>query len=217
MIDIPHEIISRFNTRLAREPIPEELHFFYRRWLRFYFDFCNKYQHDAFSRKSLPPFLEKLAEKKQPIQLQKQAAHAVSFIYNDPGVPPVPVPQAQNCCPSNLEAQPASNTGRQSPASNEATTSKTILQGPKLTNADWGAAYAALKSEVAIRHYSTKTLRAYTSWMRHLQAFTKSKDTGLLTPADVKDFLTFLAVHAKSRLLPKTRHSTPCSSFSGMS
>lgn len=43
MINVPHEILSRFDARLAREPIAERIHPFYRKWLRFYFDFCHKY------------------------------------------------------------------------------------------------------------------------------------------------------------------------------
>jgi hypothetical protein len=83
MIKGPPEILSRFDARLTREPIPAPIRSFYQRWIQFYFDFCSKYQHDAFSQKSLSPFLAKLAEKKQPSQLRKQAAHAISFFYDD--------------------------------------------------------------------------------------------------------------------------------------
>ena len=62
MIDIPREIRLRFDACLTKEPIPEQFYHFYRRWLRFYFDFCSKYQHDAFSRESLPDFLERKTE-----------------------------------------------------------------------------------------------------------------------------------------------------------
>ena len=51
--------------------------------------------------------------------------------------------------------------------------------------------------EIQVRHYSPKTLRSYTQWMRHFQTFTKSKDPGLLSSSDVKEFLTFLAVTRK--------------------
>jgi hypothetical protein len=37
-------------------------------------------------------------------------------------------------------------------------------------------------------------LKTYTGWVRKFQAFTKSKDAGLLTVDDVKNFLSFLAV-----------------------
>ncbi|MCF6291617.1 MAG: integron integrase [Desulfobacterales bacterium] len=71
------------------------------------------------------------------------------------------------------------------------------LEKDKTTNADWTPAYANLKAEISVRHYSPKTLRAYSSWVRHLQTFTKSKAPRLLTSSDVKDFLTYLAIERK--------------------
>ncbi len=63
----------------------------------------------------------------------------------------------------------------------------------QLTHADWTFIFDGLKHETAIRNYSPKTLRAYSRWTRQLQTFTKSKAPHLLTAADVKDFLTYLA------------------------
>ncbi len=205
MTNVPPEILARFDARLAREPVPEQLYSFYRRWLRFYFDFCHKYQHDPANRESLSSFLAKLVEKKQSGQFRKQAAHGVSLFYDDmpsatiaPAPSPSPPPQPR--APANTEPLHSTvvtdnhqgnlhDLQQESPAPIPSETDT-----PKLINADWRSVYASLKSEIAVRHYSPKTLRAYTSWMRHLQAFTKSRDPRLLTPADVKEFLTFLAV-----------------------
>jgi hypothetical protein len=77
MIDVPRELRVLFDARLAGEPIFERIHPFYRKWLRYYWHFCHKYQHDPYNPKSLPLFLEKLAKKKQSSQLRNQAAHAV--------------------------------------------------------------------------------------------------------------------------------------------
>jgi len=62
---------------------------------------------------------------------------------------------------------------------------------------DWSRVYRNLDSEIKLRHYSPKTLEAYTGWVRQFQSFTKSKYPQLLSAADVKDFLTFLAVKRK--------------------
>jgi integron integrase len=48
--------------------------------------------------------------------------------------------------------------------------------------------------EIRVRHYSPKTLKAYRQWLRQFQAFTRSKPPESLTAADVKEFLTWLAV-----------------------
>ena len=63
--------------------------------------------------------------------------------------------------------------------------------------ASWEAEYTALADEIQVRHYSPKTLRAYGSWMRKFQAFTKSKAPSSLSTRDVKEFLSFLAVKRK--------------------
>ena len=84
MKDVPAEILFQFDAQLKREPIPERNHIFYRKWLRFYFDFCQKYHFDETDRASLAPFLEKLADKKQSRQFRRQAEHALSIFYELP-------------------------------------------------------------------------------------------------------------------------------------
>ena len=44
---------------------------------------------------------------------------------------------------------------------------------------------------------SPKTLKSYVIWTRKFQGFTKSKNPDALSPSDVKEFLTFLAVQQK--------------------
>ena len=61
-------------------------------------------------------------------------------------------------------------------------------------DSNWFFVYERLTEEVKLRHYSSKTLRAYRSWIRKIQAFLKSRDATTLTQADVKQFLTYLAV-----------------------
>jgi site-specific recombinase XerD len=73
-------------------------------------------------------------------------------------------------------------------SSNEANTS---------TGVSWIAVYTRLANDIQVRHYSPKTLKAYTPWVRHLQTCTRSKDPAALSSADVKEFLTCLAVHRK--------------------
>ena len=58
-------------------------------------------------------------------------------------------------------------------------------------NGNWQAVYKQLSNEIKVRHYSPKTLKSYSIWVRKLQYFTKSKYPDLLSSKDVKDFLTF--------------------------
>jgi hypothetical protein len=79
MSRIPDDIQGRFEKSLAHESVPEGIRPSYRKWLRYYFDFCHKYQYDMSSRESLKPFLKKLAEKNQPANLKRQTSHVVSI------------------------------------------------------------------------------------------------------------------------------------------
>jgi integron integrase len=60
--------------------------------------------------------------------------------------------------------------------------------------ASWKAEYTELTNVITMRHYSPRTLKTYTQWVRKFQAFTRSKPIESLLPEDVKAFLTFLAV-----------------------
>ncbi|MFZ2955878.1 MAG: phage integrase N-terminal SAM-like domain-containing protein, partial [Candidatus Ozemobacteraceae bacterium] len=51
------------------------------KWLRYYLDFCEKYQFPHAERISLDEFLEKLREKKQTPAQQEQATLAISFFF----------------------------------------------------------------------------------------------------------------------------------------
>jgi len=164
MIQIHPKIREQFDTLLLQKNILKNHYPDYRKWLRYYLDFCNKYHHDNLKKESLPHFIKKLRNKKQTITQQRQAYHAVLIYYE-------------------IEK---SNSIKEK-------TSDEL----KIKNADWTSVYDKLNDEIKIRHYSPKTLRAYTGWARQFQSFTKSKYPQLLSPADVKDFLTFLAVKRK--------------------
>jgi len=64
----------------------------------------------------------------------------------------------------------------------------------KHAGADWREIYHALETAIKVRHYSSKTLKAYRNWTRQFQNFTKSKDQRMISVDDVKAFLSFLAV-----------------------
>jgi site-specific recombinase XerD len=54
-----------------------------------------------------------------------------------------------------------------------------------------------LANDIQVRHYAPKTLKAYTQWVRHFQTCTRSQDPASLSAADVREFLTWLAVDRK--------------------
>lgn len=62
---------------------------------------------------------------------------------------------------------------------------------------EWKSALGNLSAEIKIRHYSPKTLKTYTLWVKKFQGFTRNTDPQLLSSNNVKEFLTFLAIKRK--------------------
>jgi len=178
MLTIPSQIMSLYDELLAKTAVPVQSHFLYKKWLRYYPDFCHKYHFEPSTKQNISRFLDKLEEKKQNEPQKKQAGQAISIFYK------VRLPNSEKTGDKKVTAK---KKGLPSPSTSE----------KLLTNADWTSVYNSLDAEIKIRHYSPKTLKAYRGWVRQFQNFTKSKNPELLSNTDVKDFLTFLAVKRK--------------------
>jgi len=219
MLPIPAPLQASFEGYLQAKEIPQAARPHYKKWLRFYLDFCQKYHAAPSQRGSLALFLEKLQEKRQPEWQRQQATDAVSLYYEllqaggDDNLATLPGP---NRLPLRVEENPAiqavDSDRRSAPPPYSADSSGKAgrqLKGAEqplrpdvasanrarpLSGASWEAEYGKLVEEIRIRHYSPKTLKTYRHWLRHFQAFSRSKPTESLTTADVKEFLTWLAV-----------------------
>lgn len=159
---------------LTERQVPKHSHNYYLRWLRFYLDFCSKYEHDSQDAGSLIPFIVKLRSKRQPEQRQKQAAHAINLYYSLTGV-----------------------TARYEQASPQDKVDAAKSPAEPAINQSWEHIYADLYAAIKVRNYSPKTHRSYASWIRKFQAFTASKSPASLSSDDVRLFLTNLAVKHK--------------------
>ncbi len=74
MLVIPAALQAQFEEHLRNRAVPNRLHGEYKKWLRYYLDFCVKYHFSPFQKESLPRFIHKLQEKKQSKDQQGQAA-----------------------------------------------------------------------------------------------------------------------------------------------
>ena len=81
MLKIPSQILSLYDVLLAKTAVPVRSHFLYKKWLRYYLDFCHKYHFEPSTRQNISLFLNNLEEKNQNEQQKKQAAHAISIFY----------------------------------------------------------------------------------------------------------------------------------------
>jgi hypothetical protein len=81
MLPIPPQLETEFEDRLRRNSVPSMAHGSYKKWLRYYLDFCEKYHFSAQHRESLFEFPGKLEEKSQSKAQQEQPASAIGFLY----------------------------------------------------------------------------------------------------------------------------------------
>lgn len=181
MLDVHAQIKTDYSKLLSQRSIPAHSHNFYQKWLRFYLDFCHKYNHNSANRSSLTHFIKKLREKNQTPRQQIQASHAIRLYYELKHI--------------DTLNKPATKWSIMTNQNNKAKQKSSVLL-PK-ENKFWAKIYTDLDSAITIRHYSPKTYKSYAGWVRQFQHFTHEKAPESLTADDVKSFLTNLAVKRK--------------------
>ncbi len=225
MLLIPNTLLSEYVTHLQIMKIPAARFTEYKKWLRYYLDFCDKYPVPDAKSDRVRLFCEKLKEKKQSVAQREQAAHAVSIYFDmlHHGVPsqkddsgpgkgsvlPSLRVQGENEAPSmSEEAQPNQHQAEETYyVSEDAPRYSTVAtRRAQYTEAgyqersaspDWDKVLENMAGEIKVRHYSRKTLRTYATWSRNFQKFLKNKAPEELSTTDVKEYLTFLAVKCK--------------------
>ena len=222
MLAIPENVLARFNEVLKQRAVPETIHGYYRKWLRYFLDFCEKYPLPASKSEQVRLFIEKLKSKNQTPQQCTQAAHAVSLfleLQQSMNGRPSSSSEARNLKPAKtqvtrnavtgditLPAMPAEAVAEPSPSFN--------LPGGKRYNEwrclekskspAWDQAIEILAAEIKVRHYSRKTLKTYADWGRKFQRYFTDKPPEEITSLEVKEYLTHLAV--KQRVAASTQN-----------
>ncbi|MRR34298.1 integron integrase [bacterium] len=191
MLQIPNAILGAYVAVLIKRNIPLKEHSNYKKWLRYYLDFCSKYHESRNKSDQANLFSTKLMEKNQTEAQRAQAAHAVSLYLEIPGQ----IAEAV----ADIAAEPCYPIPDSARADNplDAHRKSQYLEAGyevKSDSPEWDEVLAALAAEIKVRHYSRKTLKTYANWSRRFQRFLKHKAPAQLSTADVKDYLTFLAV-----------------------
>jgi len=75
------KLTHAYDAMLAEKGIEENMFGHYKKWLRFYLDFCQKYHFPHLSQQSFPKFHAKLQSKKQSETSCRQAYHAIALYY----------------------------------------------------------------------------------------------------------------------------------------
>jgi len=181
MKKIPEKIEEIFCRRMQKAGVAYPLQQEYRKWLRYYLDFCSKYYLNPTDRETPQQFMQKLNEKGQSADKQKQAYQSVK-VYLD--------------IVANEKKQDDNQKfrdGNEVKTLNVASSDKTLDSGSEPGR--WSAIFNRLRETVRLRNYSKKTFRTYASWINRFAWFVKHKDPDDVVIDDVKNFLTDLAVN----------------------
>jgi integron integrase len=207
MLLIPNAVFTRYVAHINKRGIATVRHAEYKKWLRYFLDFCDKYPVPDANSERVRLFCEKLRDKKQTEKHREQAAHAVSLYFemnqqersaqlqgNSSGG----VVKVAESVANESDAQHAflsfPEEPQQTPVRRSSSQYTEAGYQEKSESPEWDALLAALAVEIKVRHYSRKTLKTYANWSRQFQRFLKNKPPQDLTTGDVKEYLTFLAV-----------------------
>jgi integron integrase len=213
MKPVPNDILTQFDALMEEKAVPFTCRPDYRKWLRYYLDFRDKYALPDSRSERVRLFIEKLQQKKQSPAQQRQAAHAVSLFFtmtseaktrsaDSPARDKAAGPSMAECeatpqSPVRLKAavpQAAYQTAAP-PSARSRFNEWRCLE--KSGSPQWDALIDQLADEIKTRHYSRKTLKAYADWCRNFQGYLKDKAPEELSDTDVKNYLTYLAVKCR--------------------
>jgi hypothetical protein len=190
-----------------REITPAHVEY-YKKWLRYFYDFSANYLDSGDKPEKIKSFLEKLRSKNQtPTQCQ-QAAHAVSLYFEMQSLERqtekfTDVPNSEPHQKAEHESTLKVFKKPLVPVASFTTFKKRQSQysvagyEDKSDSPEWDDVMGKLAGEIKVRHYSRKTLKTYAHWSRQFQRFLKNKPPQELTTVDVKEYLTYLAVKCK--------------------
>ncbi|HJY82045.1 MAG TPA: integron integrase [Candidatus Binatia bacterium] len=187
--------MAQYNAALVKGAVLPSHHASYRKWLRYYLDFCAKYELPDSRPERVRLFLTKLQEKNQTLAQQQQAAQAVALYFDlGPAQGPGPGSSGSAGRPSPMDRRPP-----QAPLPARGGTNADSLKGKvvPVVPAERDNIVQRLAAEIKTRHYSPKTLKAYALWATKFREFTKDKTPESLSAAEVKTYLTYLAVKCK--------------------
>jgi integron integrase len=200
--------MNNYVAMLSSREIPPSHIEYYKKWLRYFYDFSANNQDVNDKPEKVKLFLEKLRSRKQtPMQCQ-QAAHAISLYFEMQNlgmqqVKSVDEPSKEQNQISELlplpalSLEPSTQTPPLSALKRRPSQYSEAGYQEKSDSLEWDKSLEAMATEIKVRHYSRKTLQTYAKWSRNFQRFLKNKPPAAVTTEDVKEYLGFLAVKCK--------------------
>ena len=194
-------IVRQYSLYINKCILDKKDHFYFIKWLKYYLDFCYKYKYDNSKNESIKPFIEKLKQKKQTNLQCEQAKKAISlylsmlnsnieYKVNNKSLPLLKTNFLKD------KRQYLKNT----PDKNVMSVRSVVSDNqPGYVNPSliWKKVKTNIENEIKLRHYSPRTLEAYTYWMNNFRRFNKSKNPDELDSKHVRSYLEYLAIKAK--------------------
>ena len=221
MITIPNDVFTKYIAYLTKTGVSVSSHAEYKKWLRYYLDFCDKYPVPEAKSERVRLFTTKLQEKKQSLPLRQRAANAVSLYFQmekqetrgqkgnssqlkgdettDHEIVnqnPVWVESIVEQSQSEIQPIPQKIPHHFRKIARTSNYNEAGYQ-EKSESPEWDEVLNKMAGEIKVRHYSRKTLKTYANWSRRFQYFLKHKPPQDVTKVDVKEYLTYLAVKGK--------------------
>ena len=175
----------------------------YTQWLRKFQAFTRSKAPELLSSTDAAEFLTALPKKRKLTNsMLNRAFDALLFFYKhvlneEFRLDRTRLRPESDCRPEETSSLSAAGVPEQASRETSSETPAASRREPPQNGVSWEAEYKAFTNEIQLRHYSVRTLQTYTSWLRKFQAFTRSKAPKDVSTADVKAFLTFLAVERK--------------------
>ena len=163
MLSIPSALRVQFDERLLEKVIPRKTQWSYIKWLRYYPDFCRKYDFHKSNMENLPFFLKKLEEKRQTKAQLQQAADAIALYYGIIGEKhhtaelsshPKTISDHNPKYRKNKPLKIVNKSGN--PADEPHNTAYQSRQTKRTSNTSRQAEYTRLVNEIQVRNYSPK-------------------------------------------------------------
>lgn len=192
MKPLSNQLAIQFDALLKASGLPANSHQNYKKWLRFYLDFCDKYNLNQESNDSLPSFIKKLREKKQNKEQQGQAFHSIKLFYQ--------LLEFK----TKIQDTDIISPNKPKTTQEEKSIDESEKKGLGATKLLWQKCRAQLADEIEVRHYSKRTLKTYSAWVSKFQSYIKNKEPNSLAKDDIRMYLTYLAT--KCKIAPSTQN-----------
>ncbi len=157
MLPLSPELVQSYDAILAERNIVSRECNDYKKWLRYYLDYCQKYHFFPADKQSFSRFHEKLDSKNQNEASCRQAYAAVVLYHQL--LRCHHESKLKNKRPSDQVHRKEASIGRERTVTAAPDQSGRADQGDlKLTGASWVAVYDKLNSAIKVRHYSKKNI-----------------------------------------------------------